>query len=105
MSNYYQLTDFIRDGESEYYFTYYFQTKMTADCIQSDDWQRYYLEWNYGDIKLIDDDYWSWNRIVAVSTRKPVSDEDIKVIEKYHTVSDLDKSIKIGKQIQENNNG
>ena len=104
MSSYYQFTDFMRDGESEYYMINYFRTVMPKNQVESAEWEKHYLEWGYGGIQEIDDDYWSYERIVSLQEIKPVDAIDIKSIEKYHHILDLEEAIESGKIIQESDN-
>ena len=80
---YYLITDYNRDGEYGYFDKVLVKTEMPTEEIDSLEWEKYYLAWQFGYIYLDDDDWWSNCRIVRIDSCNEVSKEDAIVLDKY----------------------
>ena len=95
---YYLITDHNRDGEHEYFDKVLVKTEMPTEEIDSLEWEKYFLAWQFGYIYLDDDDWWSNCRIVRIDSCNEVSKEDAIVLDKYLGSNSLEQIILDGKE-------
>ena len=100
---YYLITDHNRDGEHEYFDKVLVKTEMPTEEIDSLEWEKYFLAWQFGYIYLDDDDWWSNCRIVRIDSCNEVSKEDAIVLDKYLGSNFLEQIILDGKETFEEN--